>query len=57
MKAIFWNGGCYTFSVSAVSAVKQNKSRNPPLAKKTDSKSGMINSVILGKTRFIFNLV
>jgi len=45
------------FSVSANSAVVQKKSRNPPPAKKTDSKSEMTNSVVLGKTRFRFSLV
>jgi len=45
------------FSVSAVSAVVQNKPRKLPLAKKTDSKSEMTNSVVLGKIHFRFNLV
>jgi len=40
------------FSVSAVSSVVRNKSHNPSLAKKTDSKSEMTNNVVLGKTRY-----
>lgn len=44
-------------AVSAVSAVVRNKSRNLPIAKKTDSKSEITNSVVLGKIRFKFILV
>lgn len=57
MYAIFDIFFVILFSVSSNSAVVRKKSRNPPLAKKTDSKSEMTNSVVLGKTRFRFSLV
>jgi len=47
----------FVFSVSAVSAVVRNKSRNLPIPKKTDSKGEITNSVVLGKIRFRFILV